>query len=77
MFFAKIPRRFVWEIWKWNKALGILIYLWMKEPVKFTGTIFDAIIVVSHKEFSKFMRDGSRMNLIRMHRWIKNVLSGM
>jgi len=39
----------------------------MKKPVKFTGTIFDAIIVVSYKEFSQFMRDSGRMNLIRMH----------
>jgi len=51
----------------------------VQRPLDFTGTIpkFNMINNVFSEKLSKFMRDGSRINLIGMRQEIKNSLGSM
>ena len=67
------------KIGKVGNLFSITVNQQVQRPLDFTGTIpkFNMINNVFSEKLSKFMRDGSRINLIGMRQEIKNSLGSM
>jgi len=67
------------KIGKVENLFSITVNQQVQRPLDFTGTIpkFNMINNVFSEKLSKFMRDGSRINLIGMRQEIKNSLGSM